>query len=77
MGKEIILDISNRAIFNMGNKLPTEIDERNGDTKVKRAITGMVHPKGQRDSDASQWSGTDGKLLLVSELLCRPKGVNF
>ena len=36
MGKEIILDISNRAIFNMGNKLPAEIDERNEDTKVKR-----------------------------------------
>lgn len=66
MGKEIILDISNRAIFNMGNKLPTEIDERNKDTKVKRAITAMVHPKDQRDSDASQWSGTHGKLLLAS-----------
>ena len=49
----------------MGNKLPTEIDERNEHSKVKRAITGMVYPKGHRESDASQWSGTDGKLLLA------------
>lgn len=49
----------------MGSKVPTKITEKTEGAKVKRTVTATVHPRRQRDSDATHRSETGRKPQLA------------